>query len=280
MISPPSFVVSAPQFLNSGTQDAFKNMALDEALLDWVCAQAEPVFILRTYGWRLPSWSLGVNQPGTDVSGLLQMPPSPSHTAFTLSGFVEGGAESDQTGWQLVRRPTGGRAILHGDDVSFAFITNWPALLRMPLKESYCVFSAWTRETLEALSIDVHCGTGIGGRDYLRSASCFETFTPSDLLASTGEKLTGSAQKRRQGGLLQHGSAFLKPYEIGNDAFSEALAKRVADACGLERLSAFEISPALKGAVDRLAETRRQEARMIVESAFTTSGSHLEPASF
>lgn len=206
--------------MGTGTE----NMALDEALLEAVRTEKAPVLLVRTYQWAEPTLSLGVNQPIRDAEVLLRRY-----------------AERMEAIPVIVRRPTGGRAILHGEDVSYAFITNAPGLLRQNVRTAYCLLTKLVRETLQRLSISTRFGEVSNERDYARSPVCFETRTSADLLTEDGRKLLGSAQLRRFGGLLQHGSVFLAPYAVSARDFSQALFAEVAEVTGqpLEPFEAF-----------------------------------------
>jgi lipoate-protein ligase A len=247
--------------IESGWQSGAYNMALDEALLELVREKAdETILIVRTYGWQEPTLSLGANQAIRDIRFLLEF-----------------------YGWKkeppaVVRRPTGGRAILHGEDISFSFVTNDSTLLRQSLRASYAVFADLIETTLNRLRLEVLSCEDVGDREYLRSPVCFETHTPSDLVGGDGRKLSGSAQLRRQGGLLQHGAAFLKPYGVENDAFSRMLFTVVAEHTG-QVPSAFSLET-IEALLSPLEESYRKVSGEILASASVTSGSHLEPASF
>lgn len=248
--------------LRSGACGGAENMALDEALLEWVRQEPQPVLILRTYRWETPTLSLGVNQKVRDVNTLLR---------FYGQGQAAG---------SVVRRPTGGRAILHGEDISHAFITNEPEMLRKSLKDSYAVYAGLVRDALSRLDIHARFSEAAGTRDYLRSAICFETHTPSDLLGERGQKISGSAQLRRAGGLLQHGAAFLKPYGIEEADFFNAVREATAEALQhpVILLSPVEIQDMLPELSHFVAAYRKLSGEILV-NASTTSGSHLEPAS-
>jgi lipoate-protein ligase A len=137
--------------IESGFQSGAYNMALDEALLEWVRLQAECTLIVRTYQWECPTLSLGVNQPTRDVQALLALYGKPA----------------GQTACDIVRRPTGGRAILHGEDISFAFVTNAPNLLQCSLKASYATFSGLVRQALQGLGVAASPGVQAQSKDYL-----------------------------------------------------------------------------------------------------------------
>ncbi|MEB3288018.1 MAG: hypothetical protein VKJ04_11005 [Vampirovibrionales bacterium] len=202
-------------------------MARDQALLEMLCEASQttdaPVLMVRTYLWDKPTLSLGKNQPEADHERLLAL-------------FSKGEqASALQTRPDLVIRPTGGRAILHHQDISFAFITNAPVFLKLSLKDSYCVFTLWLKQALNRLGYPTQTACNANNRDYLRSPLCFDTHTPSDILGPDGKKLAGCAQARRSRGILQHGSAFLsQPPEAIYDDFSQALFGAVSQAFGQE----------------------------------------------
>lgn len=248
--------------LPSGIQTGIYNMALDEALLEWVRVQPKPVLWVRTYRWDVPTLSLGVNQKVRDLD-------------FLLRYYGQG-----QNVGAIVRRPTGGRAILHGQDISFSFITNHPPILQQSLKEAYAILSGIVRQALETLGLQTRLAADAGTRDYLRSPVCFQTHTPSDLLARDGKKLSGSAQLRRSGGLLQHGAAFLAPWEIQEKAFFEALCQVGASTFGepCTVLSSLQ-AEALIADWPQWLEVYARASNEILDKVSTTSGSHLLPAS-
>lgn len=193
----------------SGFQPGSYNMAMDDALLDWVAEQHAGLLVLHTYGWREPTLSLGVHQPLKDYKPLL----NELHEAHPV-----------------VKRPTGGRAIHHGEDISFAWVTNEPTLLGQSISQSYCFFLKWIREAVERAGMNVvPCEDGSDSA-YTRSAVCFETALPSDLQDKAGKKRVGCAQLRRKGGLLQHGSAFFDRCDLDQYIrFHQALTEVVTE---------------------------------------------------
>ncbi len=275
-------------------------MALDEALLEFVqeqsrdadiAAEVRPLLIVRTYTWEEPTVSLGVHQQDTDFGPLTK--------AYQRSeGCIP-------KAW--VRRPTGGRAILHGQDVSFSFVTNVPDLLAMSVQESYNVLTEIVMMAFKELNVPVLVSEEESGRAYVLSSLCFETQTPSDVLDTEGNKIAGSAQMRKQGGLLQHGAAFLSPYlselddeqnpdtskktietiEAQSKQLSEALfisaAMWVNQRYGQDRDEPIYCRPFPQGMLaDTLREFERNYAKSsaeIVDKVSTISGSHFSPAS-
>jgi lipoate---protein ligase len=106
----------------------------------------------------------------------------------------------------LVRRLTGGRAVLHQGDLTYAVITSGITGNRLQVYEKICAFliQGW-----RSLGVELHYGTE--GRGYIHNPNCFGTATSADLVLPDGTKLIGSAQLRRGGKILQHGSIRLQP---------------------------------------------------------------------
>jgi len=107
---------------------------------------------------------------------------------------------------ELVRRPTGGRAVLHQGDLTYAVVTSGLTGSRVQVYHKICEFliQGWR-------SLGVELDYGLAGRGYIHNPSCFGTATGADLVLADGDKLIGSAQLRRGGIILQHGSIRLKP---------------------------------------------------------------------
>lgn len=161
------------------------NMAVDEAILEAAVRGSAPP-TLRLYAWEPPCLSLGYAQAIDDVD--LQR----------LSA----------RGWQLVRRPTGGKAILHTDELTYSVAgpAEEPRLSGGVL-ESYRRLSQALLLALSLLGAPVAANpqaNPLPGSDP-KGAVCFEVPSNYEITAH-GKKLIGSAQSRRLGGVLQHGS--------------------------------------------------------------------------
>ena len=161
------------------------NMALDEAIL-LSAGSGKALPTLRLFAWHPACLSLGYAQSVQDVN----------LTAINALG------------WGLVRRSTGGRAILHVDELTYSVITPVDnAVMSGGLTESYRRISAAILEALHRLGIDANAD-----REYQtppgtdkKGAVCFEV--PSNYEITFQEKkLVGSAQARRKEGILQHGT--------------------------------------------------------------------------
>jgi lipoate---protein ligase len=105
----------------------------------------------------------------------------------------------------LVRRVTGGRAVLHQGDLTYMIITSIKAGKRWQVYQFLCEFliQGW-----RSLGVDLKYGNE--ERNYINSANCFNTATGADLITTAGDKLIGSAQKRQGKVLLQHGSMMIQ----------------------------------------------------------------------
>ncbi len=155
-------------------------MAIDAWLLEQHLAGKMPS-VLRFYTWSPVAISLGYHQRS-----------HPEHWQHLT--------------WQrepidLVRRPTGGRAVLHQGDLTYAVITSNVSGSRMEAYRYLCQFLI-TGLRSRHLSLEF----GEAGRGYIHNPDCFGTATAADLVLPSGEKLIGSAQLRRRQGILQHGS--------------------------------------------------------------------------
>ncbi|MBE9169049.1 lipoate--protein ligase family protein [Pleurocapsales cyanobacterium LEGE 06147] len=105
---------------------------------------------------------------------------------------------------EIVRRPTGGRAVLHQGDLTYAAIASAMPGKRLEVYKQICQFliDGW-----RSLGVELYYGTA--AREYIDNPNCFATATSADLVTATGEKAIGSAQLRRGKAILQHGSMML-----------------------------------------------------------------------
>jgi len=159
------------------------NMAVDEAMTIALTDGASPP-TLRFYGWAPPCLSLGRNQPTADAD----LP------------------ECRAAGVDLVRRPTGGRAILHTDELTYSvtLMADDPRAAGGVI-ESYRRLSEGLLAGLRRLGVEAVQARGQCKPASDLTAICFET--PSDYeITAGGRKLVGSAQWRSRGRVLQHGT--------------------------------------------------------------------------
>jgi lipoate-protein ligase A len=156
-----------------------ENMALDEALM--ARARSTGEWVLRVYSWSVPTLSIGRHQ---SVRG--------AYDAQTLSA----------AGIAVVRRPTGGRAVLH--DLEATYSVTAPISDAGALRESYQRINRLLIGALRTLGVraEVAAEKRAPKPDL---TPCFELPSRGELTAG-GRKLAGSAQWREDGALLQHGS--------------------------------------------------------------------------
>lgn len=160
-------------------------MAVDEAILEAVGA-GRVLPTLRLFAWQPPCLSLGYAQPAADAD----------REALARQG------------WDLVRRPTGGRAILHTDELTYSVSAPYsePRLAGSVTQSYQRISRAWL-QALHRLGIPAevkeqyHLPPGADPR----GAVCFEVPSHWEITV-LGKKLMGSAQARRQPGILQHGT--------------------------------------------------------------------------
>lgn len=172
-------------------------MAIDCWLLEQHKIGKHPP-VLRFYTWESPTISLGYHQRRWPASW-------------------------QQLTWQdlplqLVRRPTGGRAVLHQGDLTYMVVTSGLSGTRLQAYQRICEFllEGWR-------SLNLTLDYGLAGRDYIHNPNCFGTATGADLVCANGYKLIGSAQLQRGKAILQHGSMRLEPnLELFRQVFGEA----------------------------------------------------------
>ncbi|HEY8541422.1 MAG TPA: biotin/lipoate A/B protein ligase family protein [Pseudothermotoga sp.] len=159
------------------------NMALD-AILAEICK--EP--ILRFYTWARPTLSLGKHQKRIDLD-----------TEFMREKNID-----------CVVRPTGGRAVLHWDELTYALVLpiDHP-IARSSILESYLKISDCIAKALYELGFKVHIEPVKRLKE--NSAACFATPSSYEITID-GKKIVGSAQRRNEKSILQHGSIVLRQH--------------------------------------------------------------------
>ncbi len=167
-----------------GQLPAAENMARDEAIMLEHSRAAVPPTV-RFYGWSPPGLSIGYFQ--------------------RLQSQVDLDACA-RLGVDVVRRPTGGRAVLHHREVTYSVIVA-ATLLPGSVEDTYLSISTGLLAGLRQLGIEAVMVPP--GRAAASSAACFDA--PSSYeIALDGRKLVGSAQVRSGGVILQHGSVLLE----------------------------------------------------------------------
>jgi lipoate-protein ligase A len=160
-------------------------MAIDQWLFEQ-CHQGQHPPVLRFYRWEPAAISLGYHQK--------EWPPHWQTLRWQNQPI------------DLVRRPTGGRAVLHAGDLTYCIVLPHQSGHRRQTYEYICKFliEGWR-------SLGLELGFGTVGRGYQREVNCFESATAADLVTPDGVKLMGSAQVWRGQTVLQHGSMQLQP---------------------------------------------------------------------
>jgi len=157
-------------------------MAIDRWMLLQLLAGGPPM--LRLYRWSRPALSLGRHQ---------QRWP-----ALWRDASLE-----------LVRRPSGGRAVLHAGELTYALVFSPPTRDREAVYRHCC---RWLQQALAKAGEPLQFGQASPAAAAQRS-SCFATATAADLVSARGAKRIGSAQLWHGPALLQHGSLLLDPPE-------------------------------------------------------------------
>jgi lipoate-protein ligase A len=174
------------RFLNSGPADGATNMAVDEAVLDGVREGSSPP-TLRVYAWDPPTVSIGHSQKASIELDL---------EACRRKGFG------------VVRRPTGGRAVLHAGELTYSVIgPSGVPPLGGSIAESYRAIAGGLLLGLKALGIRAELApvsTASRTRGEV-APPCFVSAGRFEVVVA-GRKLIGSAQRRVGAAVLQHGS--------------------------------------------------------------------------
>jgi len=188
------------ELLDHGLRDGRFNMDFDLARAKELQSDSQALPMLRFYGWNPWTVSLGMNQKAEDINE----------------------QKCKELGFGLVRRPTGGRAVLHAHELTYCVV------MRIP--KGYSIHDCY--RDIHQLLVDGFRELGCKDLDYEKSQPDFKEFYENKTLsvscfASTaryeieykGRKLVGSAQHNYNGVLLQHGSILLGP---GHEQIAEA----------------------------------------------------------
>ncbi len=171
-------------FLDTGESSPEYNMALDEALLCFSLKSNIP--ILRFYKWSPPTLSIGY---------------------FQKANATVNFSELSKKGFGFVRRPTGGRAVLHDKEITYSITApSGHRLLEQSIIDSYDLLCKPIVKAFNNLGISAYFSSD--NDTEVNSPSCFAAPTFKDIKVS-GKKLVGSAQMRDKRGLLQHGSILI-----------------------------------------------------------------------
>ena len=163
--------------------DGLSNMAVDEAFFN---LQVPPT--LRFYSWLRPTVSVGRFQ----------------RIDRDFSERCRG------EGLHIVRRPTGGRAILHDNELTYSICAPYDKIPHSStLKDLFALLATWQIDSLARLGVEASLAGGKwSGRSYAASDACFLSSTSCEV-AVGGKKIAGSAQRRGRDFFLQHGSILI-----------------------------------------------------------------------
>ncbi len=167
------------RFINTGFKDAFTNMAIDEAILSYC-----KIPTLRVYGWKPSAISLGYNQDIKEIN-----------MDYCKKNKID-----------IVRRITGGKAVFHDKEITYSFILPEDAsLLPKEINESYRLIANALILALKNFKIDAEIKKT---PEKIKTSICFNSSNWYELLVN-GKKISGSAQRRISGKVLQHGSILI-----------------------------------------------------------------------
>lgn len=212
------------RIIDSGPASGAMNMAVDEAIMqEYIAGRVPPT--IRFYTWRPPAVSLGYAQRARQELDL---------------------QACRRQGIDVVRRLTGGRAVLHDAELTYSIVVSEShPLLPSTITGSYQVLSRGLVAGLRLLGVEANMVVPAAAYSQRRArppgksaatAACFDS--PSQYeIAVAGKKLVGSAQVRKHGVILQHGSVLLAfdPVKLASvfnlspaarDALATVLARR------------------------------------------------------
>ncbi len=162
---------------------AAENMARDEYLFN-LCHEKKMGFF-RLYSWENPSFSFGVSQ---EIAKTIDV------------DFI------NNNNCSYVRRITGGKTVLHNDEITYAVISSEDIFYKdNDLYQSYRLISKILVNAFKAIGVDAYLSKGSHSQFSKSSSPCF-SFPTLNEIEIDGKKIVGSAQKRNNKALLQHGS--------------------------------------------------------------------------
>ena len=268
------------RLLDTGPANGAWNMAVDEAMLEaGVAGLLVPT--LRFYAWQPPGVSLGYFQALDSAIGV---------------------EEIARRGFGLVRRPSGGRAILHKDELTYSVtVPDTGVADGKSVMGSYRSISRGIEAGLGLLGLGAHLAERRGEARMKAQGLptvCFAKAAKCDMTVQ-GRKIVGSAQTRRRGIIMQHGSVplHIDPEEhlavMPGDGVDEASkAKLMAAACGVadalgRPVTYDELAAALaQGFAERLGiilqpgeltDWELAKARELYETKYTTDDWNSKP---
>ena len=180
------------RFIDTGFNDAYTNMAIDEAILHYC-----KIPTLRVYGWKQATISIGYNQ---DLEKEINM-------EYCKKNSLD-----------IVRRLTGGKAVFHDKEITYSFISpENNDLLPMEINESYKIIAKALVIALKKIGINSEIKKV---PEKIKTPICFNSSNWYELIVNN-KKISGSAQRRMDRKILQHGSLLIDfDYNKNNSLFN------------------------------------------------------------
>lgn len=204
------------RWLESGDASGAEQMAVDAALMERARETGEAT--LRVYGWARPTLSFGRHE---SVAGRFR------DTDLAARGY------------DAVRRPTGGRVLLHDGEVTYSVTA--PASDAESVREAFGRINGLLAAAIRRLGVETSAAAGgralRPGRD-----ACFAEPSKGELTVE-GRKLVASAQRRDQGALLQHGSILLVDKQGDLVSLASAPMDRPAPGASLNEVLRRAVTP-------------------------------------
>ncbi len=191
------------RFLNTGAKNGFLNMAIDEVLATKTVPK-DNWSIFRVYQWQPYAISLGYNQDPNDLD-------------------LE---KCQQDHIDVVRRPTGGRAVLHAEEITYSIIV--PKNSDFYSREILTTYNRINKGILEGLlllGVKAELVEHVVAEKKSRAKESIPCFSRSAKfeIAYEGKKLVGSAQRRYEQSILQHGSILVGTFHLRLADYIKAL---------------------------------------------------------
>ncbi|MCX7834476.1 MAG: lipoate--protein ligase family protein [bacterium] len=184
------------RWINDGVRSGSLHMAIDEVLT------YHPYPTFRWYDWEKPTLSLGYHQNKNDLNW--------NHIL--------------QTGIDVCRRPTGGRAVFHQNVATYAIILPLNHKQEPTLWDLYQWIGEWWFKTLKSIHPNVQFYSEPITRPGAKFQSCFVSGNRYEIVIQR-KKVMGSAQRRYQSAVLQHGSIRLKNPIVSAQYFFQSISK-------------------------------------------------------
>ena len=169
------------RFIYSDYSDGYTNMAIDEAVMRFL-QEKRALPILRIYKWKPPTISIGYFQKYTDIN-------------FN---------RCQEDGIMVVRRLTGGRAVLHDNELTYSILFTENDFTPFKKREIFQYIAEALTASLREVGVEANIAEK--SRGDLKSANCFASPAQYEIETSEKQKLIGSAQVIKNNVMLQHGA--------------------------------------------------------------------------